>query len=153
MGMPQLCAGNQAHPHNWDMACSRPRCREKTDHFKNLITPKSILAHLSLWSRLNWNLDRKGIRKINVCIFKQRYLSNSIFLFYFICSLYKTPVKVFISCYFRTTNALNDHTFVETNAQNNKKYRYDNTSIRCSVLIRSILLHFKSHPHTIKHCN
>ena len=33
-------------------ARSSPRCREKREKIKNLITPKSFIAHLSLWSRL-----------------------------------------------------------------------------------------------------
>jgi len=58
--------GSYFSPYRWShKARSSLRCREKREKIKNLITPKSFIAHLSLWSRLMWianswvsNLDR-----------------------------------------------------------------------------------------------
>ena len=54
-------------------------------------------------------------KKINVFVY---FVVQKGILFNFICTSYKTPVKVFLRCCFRTVNALKSHTCVETNVQN-----------------------------------
>ena len=102
------------------MARSSPRCREKREKIKNLITPKSFIAHLSLWLRfefLVYGMVHRIRYSSNVSPTKEQqliYFCNGIFLY-----IVQNTCKGFFCCYFPTINALKYHTFVELYAQNN----------------------------------